>query len=323
MKKLLSILLLIALVLTLASCSVSDGQVSGNNETYGLNKPAEFKDLKFTATEVTESTGSTILPPDDGNVFVGIKFTIENISSTEQTVSSILLFEAYCDDVKLDYSISAASAFEGTLDGTLAAGKKLIGYYAVEVPTSWNTIELKVQASWLSSTSATFVFNKGNVGETSNDGSTNQTEENQTEGTTSNTPTVTPTNKTYGLNEEATLKNLKITATELKESMGEQYFGPDDGNVFVGIKFTIENISSTEQSISSLLMFNGYCDDVKLEYSLTSSMAFDGTLDGSIAAGKKLVGYYSAEVPSNWKTIEVEVKADLLSNDSTTFAFTK
>ena len=46
------------------------------------------------------------------------------------------------------------------LDGTIAPGKKIIGWYAVEIPENWKTLELNVQSEWLSSTSANFVFNK-------------------------------------------------------------------------------------------------------------------------------------------------------------------
>lgn len=74
--------------------------------------------------------------------------------------SSVLLFEAYADDVKCSYSLSAAMVFDGTLDGSLAPGKKLVGYYAVEVPEGWQKLELDVQSNWLSSNSARFLFKK-------------------------------------------------------------------------------------------------------------------------------------------------------------------
>ena len=51
-------------------------------------------------------------------------------------------------------------AFYGTLDGSLAPGKKLVGYYAVEVPEGWQKLELDVQSNWLSSNSARFLFKK-------------------------------------------------------------------------------------------------------------------------------------------------------------------
>ena len=62
-------------------------------------------------------------------------------------------------------------------------------------------------------------------------------EENESSITSSN-PSQGP--KTYGLNEVVMFENLKFTATEIKESNGTDFFVTAEGNVFVGIKFTIE-----------------------------------------------------------------------------------
>lgn len=129
-------------------------------ETFGLNEAAVFKDLKFTATALEESKGADFFEPESGNVFVGVQFTIENISGEEQSVSSVLLFDGYVDDIKCSYSLSAGMAFGDSLDGSLAPGKKLVGYYALEVPEGWQKLELDVQSNWLSSNSARFLFEK-------------------------------------------------------------------------------------------------------------------------------------------------------------------
>lgn len=171
MKKFLCCVLSVIMLACCSACVAEDaptkqtGQVGTSSikkeEIFGLNDTAAFKTLKFTATEIKESSGKSFFTPEEGNVFVGVKFTIENISDEEQAVSSLLLFEGYVDDVKCDYSFSAVSAFDGgTLDGSLAAGKKLVGWYALEVPENWSSIELDVQSNWLSNSSAKFVFNK-------------------------------------------------------------------------------------------------------------------------------------------------------------------
>ncbi|MGN1081175.1 MAG: DUF4352 domain-containing protein [Acutalibacteraceae bacterium] len=128
----------------------------------------------------------------------------------------------------------------------------------------------------------------------------------------------------FNLNDTAVFQDLKFTATEITESNGTEFFTPDDGNVFVGVKFTIENISEQEQNVSSILLFDGYADDIKCDYSFNAACAFDeGTLDGDIAPGKKLVGWYALEVPANWSNIELTIKSDWLSNTSAKFVFTK
>ena len=175
MKRIICCLLVLVMMVSFTACeldtSLGDGpgketgtgsKVPGTkNETFGLNETAVFKTLKFTASEVRESYGDTYFGPADGKVFVGVKFTIENISDEDQTVSSLLLFEAYADDVKCSESFYGSVVFdEGTLDGTIAPGKKMIGWYTVEVPVDWSEIELDVQSNWLSNSTAKFVFTK-------------------------------------------------------------------------------------------------------------------------------------------------------------------
>ena len=171
MKKILFLLLSCAICLSFSGCVDSDtpqkesintnSKVEETEQTFGLNESAVFKDLKFTAVKLEESDGVDFFTPEKGNVFVGVKFEIENISDEDQNVSTLLLFEGYVDNVKCSYSISASCAFnEGTLDGSIAPGKKLIGWYAIEVPENWGEIELQVQSDWLSSNSAKFIFRK-------------------------------------------------------------------------------------------------------------------------------------------------------------------
>ncbi|MPN18028.1 hypothetical protein SDC9_165386 [bioreactor metagenome] len=129
-------------------------------DTFGLNETAVFKTLKITATELKESEGKEFNKPGDGKIFVGVHFTIENISKEEQMMSSLLLFDAYADGVKCDLSVTAAINFDGTLDGSIAPGKKMIGWYSVEIPKEWKELELQVKSSWLSSSKATYKFKK-------------------------------------------------------------------------------------------------------------------------------------------------------------------
>lgn len=170
MKKFLVLVLCVVLCSSFVGCVESSpsketastkSKVEKTETTFGLNEVAVFKTLKFTALEIKESDGDTFFSPEAGNTFVGVKFEVENVSDEEQSVSTLLLFEGYVDDVKSEYSISAACAFsDGTLDGTIAPGKKLKGWYALEVPTDWEEIELHVQSNWLSNTAAKFIFKK-------------------------------------------------------------------------------------------------------------------------------------------------------------------
>ncbi len=155
-------------------------------------------------------------------------------------------------------------------------------------------------------------------------GSDKPTKESHNSGITSESSQTTTTDTTFGISETAVFDDIKITAVEMQESKGANYFEPEAGNVFVGVKFEIENISDAEQNISSLLLFDGYADGVKCDYSISANCAFnDGTLDGELSPGRKMIGYYAVEIPEDWEKLEFEVKSDWLSSSKATFVFEK
>ena len=174
LKRCVATILAFVLLASLSACCIVEEEnpnkempdITQNNkevaeETFSLNETAVFNTLKITATDIQESKGESFFAPASGNVFVGVKFTIENISDEDQAVSSLLLFDAYADDVACDLSITASAAFDGiTVDGTIKPGKKLVGWYAMEIPKDWKTLELNVKANWLTSSSAKFIFTK-------------------------------------------------------------------------------------------------------------------------------------------------------------------
>lgn len=172
-KKLMALLCAAVTVFIICGCTETDApaketpktssssSTEDKTETFKVGDTAVFKNLKITANEMKESTGSEYFSAAEGKIFIGVNFTIENISKESQAISSLLLFEAYSDDVKCDYSLSAAMAFsDGSLDGDIAPGKKLTGWYAIEVPKDWKTVELHVASSWLSNSKAVFVISK-------------------------------------------------------------------------------------------------------------------------------------------------------------------
>ena len=105
------------------------------------------------------SKGSKYFKPADGNVFLACEFEIANNSSEDLSVSSMLSFEAYCDDYTCEYSISALSANQDKkqLDGTVASGKKMKGIVAYEVPSDWKELEVHYTPDILSSSEIIFV----------------------------------------------------------------------------------------------------------------------------------------------------------------------
>lgn len=112
--------------------------------TFKVGETASLKDVLVTLNGVTESEGSQFNSPKDGNVFALCEFTIENESDRDIAISSVISFEAYCDDFTINQSIAGLleKGDKNQLDGSVAAGKKMNGVIAYEVPKDWKELEI-------------------------------------------------------------------------------------------------------------------------------------------------------------------------------------
>ena len=124
-----------------------------------VGETAELKGVQVTLVSVTESTGSEYNTPTDGNVFVLCEFEIANNSDTEINISSLMSFDAYCDDYGCTLSLTALieKGNKNQLDGTVAAGKKFNGVVGYEVPTDWNELEINFTPDFWSGKDITFI----------------------------------------------------------------------------------------------------------------------------------------------------------------------
>lgn len=113
---------------------------------YGLNDTIETPTYKVTALEVKTIEGHGIYTPEDGNMFLGVKFRIENVSGEEQTVSTLLLFDTYADGERAGSGFMAELALsdEESLSGNLAPGGSREGYYGIEAPIGTTELEIHV-----------------------------------------------------------------------------------------------------------------------------------------------------------------------------------
>ena len=126
-----------------------------------VGETAELKGVQVTFVNTVESTGSDFNQPADGNVFVLCEFEIANNSDREINISSIMSFEAYCDDYACTFSLAALmeKGSKNQLDGTVAAGKKFNGVIGYEVPADWNTLEIRFTPDFWSGKEIIFVTN--------------------------------------------------------------------------------------------------------------------------------------------------------------------
>lgn len=148
--------------------SSTSGSKAGPTETktpektvFGVGEEVEMNDIFVTLVNVSESSGANYITPTDGKVFVICEFEIENNSSKEINVSSIVSFEAYIDDYSTSLSLSAMmSADKSQLDGTVAAGKKMNGVIGYEADKDWNTIEVRFTPNFWSNKDIIFEYSK-------------------------------------------------------------------------------------------------------------------------------------------------------------------
>lgn len=124
--------------------------------------------------------------------------------------------------------------------------------------------------------------------------------------------------------EIAELNGVQVTLTDYKENAGSEYNTPSDGNVFLMAEFEITNNTNKELAISSMLSFEAYADDYKLDYSFSALMEKEGNqLDGEIAAGKKMKGWIGWEVPQDYQNVEVHFTDNVWSNNKFKFLIDK
>lgn len=132
--------------------------------SFGIGEAAEYRDIIVTLNSVTESNGNGVFKPEDGKVFLLCEFTIENNSSSDLAVSSMLSFEAYADDYSASMNLSATvSSDKNQLDGSVASGKKMNGVIGYEVLNDWSNFEIRFQPNVWSSKSFIFSVSKDSI----------------------------------------------------------------------------------------------------------------------------------------------------------------
>ncbi|MDH6371714.1 hypothetical protein M2444_003513 [Paenibacillus sp. PastF-3] len=115
-----------------------------------------------------------------------------------------------------------------------------------------------------------------------------------------------------------TTKNFKLTVESLDKPKGNDYVKPSEGNEFVEIGIILENISSKDYMVSSMLMFNAYQDSFSINEDLMAHTLDSqiGTMDGALAAGKKIRGKLAYQLPKDWKELEINTDFTVLSFSS-------
>lgn len=115
----------------------------------------ETKNLKITYESASEyDTDNEFLQPKDGYTYWEFKFKFENISDSDQAVSSVMDWECYADNNNVDQSWIGDN---NGLDATLSAGRSTEGTIYFEVPDSAQKIELEYDINYFGNDKIIFV----------------------------------------------------------------------------------------------------------------------------------------------------------------------
>lgn len=94
------------------------------------------------------------LQPKDGYEYWRFEFNFENISDTDQAVSSMMDWECYADNQKVDQTWLGD---ESGLDATLSSGRTTQGSVYFEIPVDAESIELEYSISFWNSDKIIFI----------------------------------------------------------------------------------------------------------------------------------------------------------------------
>lgn len=112
--------------------------------------------------------------------------------------------------------------------------------------------------------------------------------------------------------------NLKITFISSEPYVSDnEYIQPKDGYEYWRFEFAFENISNSDQTISSMTDWECYADNAMTDQTWIGD---ESGLDGTLSPGRTSQGSVYFEVPSGSENIEVEYAINFLTEDKIIFA---
>lgn len=107
-----------------------------------------------------------------------------------------------------------------------------------------------------------------------------------------------PVRTEFSVGEHIMIGDVVMTVNGIRDSMGSEYFAPEEGNVYKIVNLTINNIGDDFYYLSSLLGFS--LQDTELySYGVAIFADTKGKMDGLIAPGNNMVGEVAFEIPKD------------------------
>lgn len=266
-------------------------------DEYKVGDVLEVSGLRITYISSGEYiSDNQFLQPADGNKYIFAKFYVENISNSDEGIT-YYDFEGFADG----YSVKAFYGLDDGLSATLSAGRSTTGTISFEVPEDATEIEIEYEYDMFNDKRVKFIY-EGELD--------------------SNFVPVANTEATpdaFNVGDIIETKNLKITYVSCGEYISDnQFIQPLDGYRFVEFELEFENISDSDQSVSSY-SFDCFADGA----SCNQKFNLDDSLDSTLSSGRKCSGYVRFEVPCDATVIELEYETNLFTSNRIVFAYSE
>lgn len=110
---------------------------------------------------------------------------------------------------------------------------------------------------------------------------------------------------------------MRITFVSADQYIEEnEFMQPKEGYEYWRFEFNFENISDTDQSISSMLNWECYADDTMTDQTWIGD---ENGLDGTLSPGRNTQGSIYFEVPVDAESIEIEYETNMWSGEKIIF----
>lgn len=250
----------------------------------GVELPAavgeRYVDSEFAMTinSVRTEEDGDFTDPDE-EVFLIMDVTLENLDDESTSISELLQFELQGnDDFKYDLSLLADT--KGSLGGNLAAGSKVRGELAFDVPLLDSYTVLYQHDLFSDSIPFEIKATDLNAGSGSSE-----------ESSESNEPV-----SGGGIGETVTQNGVSMTLNSIRTSTESTLGSGPEEEIYLIIDATIENNTEDSLNLSELLSFDLRGSDA-YAYDVDIFTDTKGSLGGEVMSGSKLRGEIAYDVP--------------------------
>ena len=116
--------------------------------TIKVGDSIRLKYIKFTINKTLIIPNTSTVKAKEGKEFFAVDLTVENITTNEKVISSVMMFKVVDADGR-ECKQSLLADADGNLDGRIGAGRKISGQYVVQADKGAKGLEMEFKGSLL------------------------------------------------------------------------------------------------------------------------------------------------------------------------------